>query len=66
MQRLKLAVILPLVFCDVEGLLRYWSIYSQASIRNVVGRETPADFTNEGLNAPVGRLYPITQARMGD
>lgn len=52
MPRLKLAVILPVLFCGVQGLLWYWDLHSEASIPNMFGWNTPANFISEGLNGP--------------
>jgi len=52
MQRVKLAVILPLLFCGVEGLLWYWTLHSEASIPNGIGSNFPASFISEGLDLP--------------
>ena len=52
MPRVKLAVILPVLFCGVEGLLRYWNLHSDASIPNTIGWLTAANFISEGLNFP--------------
>jgi hypothetical protein len=60
MPRVKLVVILPVLFCGVEGLLRYWNLHSEASIPNTIGWDTPAKFISEGLNFPaafVGVLF---------
>ena len=51
-RRLKLAIILPVLFCGVEGLLWYWSLHSKASIPYKIGSGTPASFISEGLDAP--------------
>jgi len=51
-RRLKLAFILPVLFCCVDGLLWYWYLHSEASIPNTIGWDTPASFIGEGLNAP--------------
>jgi hypothetical protein len=52
MHRLKLALILPVLCCCVDGLLWYWYLHSEASIPNTIGWDTPASFIGEGLNAP--------------
>jgi hypothetical protein len=52
MYRLKLAVILPVLFCGVSGLLGYWHLHSEAGIPNRIGWDTAASFIGEGLDDP--------------
>jgi len=66
MPRVKLAVILPVLFCGVEGLLRYWNLHSEASIPNTIGWDTPANFISEGLNFPAGFVGVLFFRPLGD
>jgi len=53
MRPVKLAVILPVAFCSVEGLLWYWNLHSKADIPDIFGwNNTAANFIGNGLNAP--------------
>lgn len=52
MHKVKLAVVLPLVFCATEAMLWYWELHSQAWVPSFNARVSPAILISTGLDFP--------------
>lgn len=66
-RRLKLAVILPVLFCGIEGLLWYWDIHSAPTIPSPGGFwHTPAEVIGLGLEFPASIVAGLITVPFGD
>jgi len=62
MRAVKLAVVLPALFCGIEGILWYWDLHSQPWIPSLFWRVSPAVPISMALDFPATLLNILTVA----
>ena len=62
---LRLALLLPLLLCSIQGILWYWSLYSERSVPSYLGNVSPAVPVSIGLNAPAAFLRALVLVPLG-
>lgn len=52
MLQLRRALVFPVIFCGVEGILWYWELHSAWRVPSFTGSVSPAKLISSGLNFP--------------
>lgn len=66
MRKLKLALVLPALFCGIEGMLWYWGLHSQRWVPSYQGGVSPADPIRTGLDFPAAVWASLTTTFLFD